>query len=416
MKDWINEWYKDQFDKIDLTPSSNVWDNISQTMEDWPKHWYASNVNDLGTKPRETTWDQLNSHLTDQRRIKRSNRFSYAAAAIISILLIVIPLNTEDSLFSDYFQNEYVANLMLSDDILEVKEIGDIIQEEFVQQLNSTQLSANISENKDVRESLAVRSLDAINLKRLNQRFSDVKLVIRKDYDEKIVSAQNSIETLPVLRSSFEENGLTSGLKFRENSYSENWFEVSILPQLSSLNNPLSQSAISSNSEKLTVMPSMTYSISAGHKFDRRNGLKLALLMNNQKGLRTSSSNSVRNIDLNYLSLAALYTSSWKLGQYSRFAFNTEIGIIAGFNTNKDVFFNDERVDYLENGYGKIDAGVIMGASISTRLSNHWSLSTGLNSQIGLINVFNGNETIPSDFFRTTTQSIGLNIGLVRRF
>ena len=110
MKDWINEWYNDQFEKIDLTPSSNVWENISQTMEDWPKHWYASNVDDLGSKPRKATWEQLNSHLSDQRRVQRSNRFSYTAASVILTLLLVVPFGTDDSLFSDYFQKEFITN------------------------------------------------------------------------------------------------------------------------------------------------------------------------------------------------------------------------------------------------------------------------------------------------------------------
>lgn len=416
MKDWVKEWYNDQFDKIDLTPSSDVWDNISRTMEDWPKHWYASNVNDLGTKPRKDTWEQLNSHLSDQRRVKQSNRFSYAVAATISVLLLTIPLNTEDSLFSDYFQSAKFAGLNSSS--IDEQSSSTPVQKEFQEPKGSISITPrdselNLKKSQKIANDKSIGSPGAINEEYAFKPLPNDILITKKDQQYIDVSA---VRSLPILISKTKGTDFGSHLRVSDDSNNTNWMSLSVMPQLSSLNNPISQTAMASDKESLSIRPSMTYAISAGHKFDVRNGIKLSLLLNNQKRLRSESSTDQRSIDMNYVSLAALYTSTWSFGDHSRFAFNSEIGMIAGYNTNNNIFFNQERITYLEDGFGKFDLGTMIGASISAQLSDDWSISAGVNSQIGITNVFRGNELIPSDFFRTTTQSVGFSLGLIRTF
>jgi hypothetical protein len=230
------------------------------------------------------------------------------------------------------------------------------------------------------------------------------------------ITGSDRIISLPVLKSDFSENKNRDLIEYDNSLKSGSWLSFALAPQISSLNNPMSQSAFKAEDQRVVYTPSLTYEVAAGYKFNRRNGVKLAMLLNNQKSLQVSTETDERSISLNYLSIGALYTSSWQVGHSRRLSLNTEAGLLAGISTKNDVLFNTERIDYLEEGYSRFDAGVIFGASLSTKLNDHWSLSTGVNSQVGIVNIFKGTDAIPADFFKTSTQSISLNIGLIRNF
>ncbi len=413
MKDWIDEWYNNQFDQIDLTPSSEVWENISQAMEDWPKHWYSFNAKDLGTKPRSNTWEQLNIHLSDERRVLRANRFSYITAAVASFLLLVIPLKTEDFLFSEDFQIASLAGFISSPDLSDPIRSNSKIQKE------ENTLGTVIAD----RRNSSFAYIDTIN-HNLNEETASIlkdnspyvlnrsilKSGITIDSEDSGDFRNEVNRMLPIRQTSLAQINLSRELSFNGVYDSKRWLSLSIMPQLSTLNNPMSQSSFSTEAKILPRL-SLTYAFSAGHKLNKRNGLKLAVLFNNNKSLMIESDKVQRNINLRYLSLAALYTSSWNIGRQNRLRFNTEVGLFASTLTNKEVLFDEERVSSLEDGYGEVDAGAIFGVAISSKITNRWSLFTGVNTQIGLLNIFQGNQVIPSDFFKTSTKAVGLTIG-----
>lgn len=413
MKDWIDEWYNNQFDKIDLTPSSEVWDNISQAMEDWPKHWYSFNAKDLGTKPRSNTWEQINAHLSDHRRISRTNRFSYITAVIASVLLFIIPLKTEDFLFSEDFQNTSLAGFISLPDLSNTTRSGSKIQnnENTLESGSADGRNNSFAEIEANNDDFVVETTSILkdnSLLVLNR--SSLKSGITIDSEDSDDFTNEINRMLPILQISITPSNSSRELPFNSFYDAKNWLSLYIMPQLSTLKNPMSQASFSSET-KISPISSLTYAISAGHKLNERNGFKLAVLFNNKKSLMIESDKVQRKIDLRYLSLAAFYTSSWGIGKHNRLRFNTEAGLFASTLTNKEVLFDEERVSSLEDGYGKIDAGAIFGVSISSKLSSRWSLSTGINTQIGLLNTFQGNQFIPSDFFKTSTKSVGLTIG-----
>lgn len=422
MKDWLNEWYNDQFNKIDLTPSSKVWDNIAQSMEDWPKHWYASNASDIRTEPRQSTWNQINEQLARQRAIQRANRVPYLAASIIVAILLVIPFKTDDTLLLDKTpfssQNFNVENVTFDSNSRNIAQ--NEITEETISGPQLSQLEEDTKEITIQRNDGLVygqsRTSSIVPLPNIYKGgfewtdFAEEKNALRAmQYDvDKIMLAQQPVYSLSNRSVKGDEIVIPDSDDFVKNQLS-----ASVLPQISMLNNPLTQSAISSDDESLSINPELAFQVAYQRNFNARSGLKIAMLFNNKKTLRTKANGSDRTISLNYNSLGMLYTTQWDFLRSERVSFRTEAGLIAGIAADPEVRFNNERIENLESGFRNIDLGMIVGASLNTELSPRWTLTTGVQSQVGMINIFKGNQFVPQDFFSTSTQSVGFNFGLI---
>lgn len=414
MKDWLNEWYNDQFNQIDLTPSSKVWDNIAQSMEEWPKHWYASNAEDVRTQPRPSTWEQLNQQLVRERSIQRANRVPYIAASIMAAILMFVPLNTDDSIVSrasDIEVTQFDKAYSDLNDQLVHNSIEDrasfsnqVNQDVFADRVDDVTNSGN--ENDTPISSIPNKYQQSF----IHHEFENGHIAL-SNKAIRISLAERPVRSLKTPDFNARENISPYGKQFVRNKLS-----FSLNPQISMLNNPITQKAISSDEQRLSIRPDIALELAYQRNFNKRSGLKLAVLFNNNKTLLSASNTSEREISLNYSSLGALYTTQWDFLKSDRLNFQTEAGLIASYASDPVVRFNEERVQYLESGFSRFDLGVIVGASLETKLTSKWSLTTGIQSQVGMLNIFEGNEFVPKDYFSTSTQSAGLSFGLIRKF
>lgn len=409
MNDWLKEWYNDQFEKIDLSPSSEVWEHIARTMEEWPKHWYVANTNDLNTRPRQSTWENLNNQLVKERQIRLANRFSYAVASVVAFLFLIIPVQIEDSYLLTDLNYELAASSARENIPKEIVSLASRTRssgEMFQRRIASTNNTTSELSITPVTAELEQREFATRNV--LSNQLNNV------DDLSGVIAISPVVASLEPKQLSLTSNLIDRKLNNENIAWSKHQFSLNVLPQLTILNNALAQHAFVDDNTEIIQSPSVALQFAYQRNFNSRNGLKVAALVNNKKSLVTSSDLNERSIDLNYLSLAAIYTSKWSLNKISpRLSFQAETGLIGGVVQSRSVTFNDERIPYLETGFGQFDLGAYLGASLVSSINDQWSWSVGLASQIGLINIFNGNQYVPRDYFSTSTQSAGLSFGLI---
>lgn len=430
MEDWIKKWYNDQFNKIDLSPSSEVWDNISVSMEDWPKHWYKSNTNEIKTDPRPSTWQSINSQLADINYPARHTRPAYILIAIVILILSLIPNSLSDGYIdssngqdfvlaknhkTDSSLEEYLLNSSnpiekhtKNSDNQTTKSIASISEEvEKNDQSENIELVDETSSN-EIAPSLNSPDLPLIKQEEINKMIVD-NVLIEDDHD--LVSLQPTIINYP-------EIDLNADLVYRAKDISKPNYSIGLhfVPQFSSLLNPL-RTKIRANADIEALNPvSVGFDMSFEKYITSKNSLRVSVRGNNIKSLKFREQNTLKEMTLNYASLDLTYSRNWRLGNSEKLYLKTYIGIFAGYAISKGVNYNGDRVAYIEDGLQNMDFGNSMGLILSRKIANNTRLEIGANSQFGAMNIFKGTDVLPSKYFRTSTISYGLSIGVVREF
>jgi hypothetical protein len=66
--------------------------------------------------------------------------------------------------------------------------------------------------------------------------------------------------------------------------------------------------------------------------------------------------------------------------------------------------------------YRNYDFGLLIGYEIDSQILPNYTLSTGVQIDPGLINIYRGTEELPASFNKTYNASIGVSISIKRNF
>lgn len=426
MEDWLKKWYNDQFTKIDLSPSSKVWDNISVSMEKWPSHWYRSNIYDLKTEPRPSTWQSVNSQLADIYYPSRSRRPSYVLIAIAVLLLSLIPISLSDGSILISEEDHYLARYETSNSINRDNTISNKVTDKPLKSSDNQNTDLTVDKNSGGKIRLEnTASVKNTTSKESTSTWIPISKPEFKDEIKGKLSIIDSIKTnSPNILSleqrviNYPKTNLHKDIVLLSKDVFEPKYSIGlhIVPQFSSLLNPLRTKIRANNDvEKLNPL-SIGFDLSFEKYISSKNSLHVSVRGNNVKSLKFRENNISKEIRLNYASLNLSYGRKWQLGSSDKLFLRTYIGVFAGYTVSKDVNYDGERVDYIEDGLKSMDFGNSINLVLSRKLSDRTRLEIGTNSQLGVMNIFKGTDVLPSKYFRTSTISYGLNIGVIREF
>lgn len=427
MNDWIKEWFKDQFNNIDLTPSSKVWDNVSETLNDWPKHWYHTNAEKLDVKPDPSVWQNLSTEL-DEIPIKRTTWRPSAAASILFILFAsILPfyLRHEDAVLLSKVESK--NTLVIEEQQLEVNNAegnNDTTNENIISNptISNEQSLDNLKIIKnETYQSKNIKKVNVLNDSKFNPQPSQKELdqVIANRLNKLLIEEYSlSPKLIPFENNNFLSLSLIQPIneKQKESSWKIGGF---ITPQTSLLNNPLSSFASTDNNSDRYGKTSIGIDIMIEKQITKKSGVRAGIRGNNIKSLNLKSQdnttgNSIRkNFNLNYVTLDINYVHSFSLNTDKTFNLKALIGGFTGYLLDKSVRYNEEQIRYIEDGYNKWDFGTSIGLFVNQSINSRISLEAGFSSQVGMHNIFGGTEYLPANFFKTTTITNAFSIGFL---
>jgi hypothetical protein len=414
MKDWLKKWYNNQFEQIDISPSSKVWDNISESLEEWPKHWYKTNTNDLKTSPRASTWESIQSQIVNIKYPARA-RPAYALISVATILLSIIPMSVSDGYFN--ITNSKVSKLAIN--------TQDLGEQESKSTLNVTDEALNDSDIKG-GNSLSLNQIDGKDNSKIDNKPSNAVLLDRiiSTTPEKITpeiekgNTNYSISSMQLSRINYPSINVSDNLVLAsKSSFIPNYsVGLHLVSQFSSHLNPLRAKIKASDEGEIFNPVTVGFDLSFEKYISSKNSVRINLRGNNVKSLQFNEQNTAKEMTLNYLSLDLFYSRKWSLDNSDKLYLKTNIGVFAGYAISKGVNYNEERVAYIEDGLRDIDFGNSIGLLLSRKLSNRMRLEVGATSQFGVMSIFKGTDVLPSNYFRSTSISYGLTVGITKEF
>ena len=418
MSNWIKEWFKNQFNKIDLTPSSKVWDNVSETLNDWPKHWYQSNTEKLDVKPDPTVWQNLSAELNEIPIRQKAWRPSAAASILFILFASIIPF------YLKHETSTFISNANISNPI----DVSELLE------INNPQTNNGASDENASPKSTRINEPSSNDLKIIKNEVSHPKIIQNGDaqYDsnlnefdqleanklDKLLTEEYSLspKLIPFENNDFVSLNLIQPIneKQKESSWKVGGF---ITPQTSLLNNPLSSFASTDNNSNRYGKISIGVDLMIEKQITQKSGVRAGIRGNNIKSLNlrsldNSTGNSIhKNFKLNYVTLDLNYVHTFSLNTDNTLKLKALFGGFTGYLLDKSVRYNEEQIRYIEDGYNKWDFGTSLGLFVSQSINSKISLEAGFSSQVGIHNIFGGTDYLPANFFRTTTISNALSIG-----
>lgn len=430
MNDWIKEWYKNQFNKIDLTPSSKVWDNISETLNDWPKHWYQSNVEKLDVKPDPMVWENLSAEINSSNRgTSVSWRPSVAASFLFILFSSLLPFYLKHEESTLLAGNENPNIVYKAAKVEQARVSNSYTPKETTKNEKDSSTDQVSRKSKSVsREKIGTRPFE-LNTSKIKETDFDYSLVepLDKnllDHTEKnnFLSQEHTLSPKVIPFKTEQLTSLTLVKPIEEKNTKNSWkIGGFISPQTSLLNNPLTDLIATDQTNDSYGSLSVGVDIILEKQFTQKNGVRATIRSNNVKSLNLRSQDILgadfqRNFVLNYVTLDLNYVHSFSLNTDNTLKLKALFGGFTGYLVNKSVTYNGEQVRYIEDGYKNWDFGTSLGLFINQSISDNFSLEAGFHSQIGMFNTFSGTTYLPANFFRTTTISNAFSIGVLYSF
>jgi hypothetical protein len=398
-KDRFTEWYKNKIESNPHDPPESVWNNIQDDLD------------------VENVWQRISHQLYDDRKKILQRSIPYAAAAAILLLLLLLnpfkPQRTYDLADSQLNKNFPSLNQTLKHE--------KNIQEDFTGQVTNSEekSAAYLASDLKTPETNLTASLTAAS-------------VTKEKENDRTLSNLQKLNTLPadinaslppamIAASSITEDETTSSQK--ENEKAQPVFYAGLSGELGKswlLSNKTIYSITESPYSSANPTNESAFGFLGGIKLNDKWSVELATILNDNRG----------QIYREYLN-GQLVTNKFNL-KYSTFSIkgrykiipktlnlpvshNLMVGTYVGYLNKASQSIESEK-NNIKPDYRNYDIGLLIGYEIDSQILPNYTLSTGIQIDPGLINIYKGNEELPANFNKTYNASIGVSISIKRNF
>ncbi|MGM0497005.1 MAG: outer membrane beta-barrel protein [Bacteroidota bacterium] len=396
-KDKLTEWYKQQIESNPYDPPESVWNNIHDELD-------VDNV-----------WQRISSKLQKEQR-RELIPYLVAASAILLFFLFYPFQNQQSYNLAENEINKNFPNLEATSGQNKTRNIyskkgfigesGEFVSSAFNTLNTDGNFTASIPEERE--ESIPDNETTMQNeLTKLNYHSSGLpeiqstpKLALHQPLQPEQKSTQPDEEK-----------------KFKPQFYAgvsgelgKSWL-LSNKTIYSMTNSPFSSANPSNES---------SFGFNGGVKISERWAFELGASFNGNKGQvykeYTDGQLVTNQISLNYSSLNMkgrykFISKTKNLPVSHNLVFGTYMGSLSNASQKIESSSNNIKSDYKN-----FDLGLLIGYEFDAQILPNYTLSTGIQIDPGLINIYKGNEELPASFNKTYNASIGVNISIKRNF
>ena len=398
-KDRFTEWYKNKIESNPHDPPESIWSNIQDDLD------------------VENVWQRISYQLYEDRKKILQRTIPYAAAAAILLLLLLFnpfkPQRTYDLADSELNKNFPSLNQTL-------KQEKDIQGGFTGQRATSEEKSAAYrASDLSTPETNLTASLTATSVAQENE--NDRSLSDLQKLSTLPANLDASLPQTMIAANNITDDETTSSEKENEKSQPE--FYAGLSGELGKswlLSNKTIYSITESPYSSANPANESAFGFLGGVKLNDKWSVELATILNDNRG----------QIYREYLD-GQLVTNKFNL-KYSTFSIkgrykiisktlnlpvshNLMVGTYVGY-LNKASQNIESETNNIKPDYRNYDIGLLIGYEIDSQISTNYTLSTGIQIDPGLINIYKGNEELPANFNKTYNASIGVNISIKRNF
>jgi len=394
-KDQFTAWYKQKVESNPNDPPEEAWNNIQDELD----------INNV--------WQRISSQLNAEKKQIWKQRIGwYAAAAIILLFLILYPFTEQPSTHS--FEQELQASIQNVDTPKN-------------RQHTTTFPSSADRFDRTVSEPTSVASTGMAN---------DTSPASKPKPDEnKPTQPSEELNLLNTIKSGIKSNegGLnlaqltekthaTSELGEKEQSNKPRFY-AGVSGELGKswlLNNKTFYSMTRSPYSSADASSQSAFGVSGGIQINPKWAVEVTTYFNGNHGQiyreYIDGKLVTNSIDLNYATFNLkgryqLFSKTLQFPVAHNLLFGTYVGYLSSASQNMESTSNNIKTDYRN-----YDIGLLIGYELDTPLFSNFILSTGVQIDPGLINIYQGNEQLPAHFNKTYNASIGVNISIKRNF
>jgi len=393
-KDKFTEWYKQQIESNPYDPPESVWNNIH---------------NDLDV---DNVWQRISSQLQKEQR-REFIPYLVAASAILLFFLFYPFQNNQSYNLAENEINKNFPNIeaaieqgkTISVDTEEgnAQGAGEFISSAF-NTLNTEDYfsAAGHPDENQANE----RTTTAGNLTKLNNRSPGISKALSK----------------PML-AAYQPKQPEKKDAQQEEEKSEPQFYAGVSGELGKswlLSNKTIYSMTSSPFSSANPSDESTFGFNGGVRLSERWAVELGASFTGNKGQvykeYTDGQLVTNQISLNYSSLNMkgrykFISKTKHLPVSHNLIFGTYLGYLSNAFQKIESTSNNIKSDYRN-----YDLGLVIGYEIDAQILPDYTLSTGVQIDPGLMNIYKGTEELPASFNKTYNASIGINISIKRNF
>ena len=430
MKDSLEKWYKRGFDNLNVIVPFSIWKNIIESISKWPANWYKTNANDINIETPKNAWEDISKKLVVLNQTKHYNNHVLFKASAIAFCFLLIPLTTHNYSYESRStikgnENQHFVTPLIADNTKTI----DSSTSDIINSINKDIVTSKISEGNNQQLGQLDQSNNQLSEQQLNKTI--VRTIIASDVQPKLESI-NSELTEAIIVSDLEYRRIGKSLGFNPSNelahYNDNskssamrskWMiGGKVSANSTSLITPLIYQTTSSESSLNGKSGySLSYGVSSIYVINSRSSMSFDFMMNDKKSFAVfdlGNSNSLRRrTQFSFTTFSGLYKrkliKSFKNEQHH---LNAGMGLFGSIRTQLNEYSdNPSFISFIDN-YKKYDAGLNLGVDYSFDITKSIRLFTGLQYQLGVINLFNGTKKVPESTYKTRTSALGFNIAM----
>jgi len=361
----------------------------------------------------DIVWDKLSDKIVVYNRVWTK----WVAAASIAILVSVLPST---------IKNQPITNEMTFLSPLIVSENTSSTETELLSQNNLMPIAQNTKsdvENPSIifeEQEILEQGPIFTQLVESNSKTNVSSSIIEFIEPTEINPLSNKWSATELNSNRLTQNYLVSKnpIERKKEKSIKSGFRIGVIAGLSSswiLDNDTRESfdKTSLNDSKLSL--GQMYGVNADYYFNDKNGVEANILVNsrskNRMGYYEHGVYKVRKTEINYFKTALLYNRRINFyGKKNNHSITLGGGPYLGLNRNSNVTEN-ETLTSINSQFKKVNYGLTLRLGEEIEWSK-FVLGYGVNSELGLRNIFQGETTVQSDMNFTNNFDLGLFVSL----
>jgi len=397
-KDQFKEWYKNKIESNPYDPPEDVWNSIHDELD------------------IENVWQRISHQLYEDRKKILQRTIPYAAAAAILLLLLLLNPFKQQRTY-DLANNELNKNFPGLNKSLkqETDKQGDLAAQRAISEEQSSAFIASDISIPSIRPTASIT----------------VSSITKEEENDRVLSDLQKLNTLPanldaslpqpMIAARDIDDETTSAEKEKEKSQSD--FYAGLSGELGKswlLSNKTIYSITESPYSSANPSNDNAFGFLGGVKLNDKWSVELATILNDNRGqiyreyLDGQLVSNKYNLKYSSFSIKGRYKIISKTLELP-VSHNIIFGTYMGYLNNASQIIESES-NNIKPDYRNYDLGLLIGYEIDSQILPNYTLSTGIQIDPGLINIYKGNEELPASFNKTYNASIGVSISLKRNF